>query len=81
LIAVGDQISASGFNSGGKPVATLLDEAEKQVFKIGEEGSRLKQGFHTLDKLVHDLIIKIEERADNPVDVTAPRLASMTWME
>jgi len=70
LIAVGDQISASGFNSGGKPVASLLDEAEKQVFKIGEEGSRLKQGFHSLDKLVHDLIIKIEDRAENPVDVT-----------
>ena len=70
LIAVGDQISASGFNTGGKPVAALLDEAEKKVFKIGEEGSRLKQGFHHLDKLVHNLIIKIEERADNPVDVT-----------
>lgn len=73
LIAVGDQISASGFNGGGKPVAALLDEAEKQVFKIGEEGTRLKQGFHTLDKLVHDLIIKIEERADNPVDVTGTK--------
>lgn len=70
LIAVGDQISASGFNTGGKPVAALLDEAEKKVFKIGEEGSRLKQGFHDLDKLVHNLIVKIEERADNPVDVT-----------
>ena len=70
LIAVGDQISASGFNTEGKPVAALLDEAEKKVFQIGEEGSRLKQGFHDMDKLVHDLILKIEERADNPVDVT-----------
>ena len=70
LIAVGDQISASGFNTEGKPVAALLEEAEKKVFKIGEEGSRLKQGFHDMDKLVHDLILKIEERADNPVDVT-----------
>ena len=70
LIAVGDQISASGFNTDGKGVSVLLDEAEKKVFKIGEEGSRLKQGFHSLDKLVHSLIIKIEERADNPVDVT-----------
>ena len=70
LIAVGDQIAASGFNTEGKAVAALLDEAEKKVFQIGEEGSRLKQGFQDLDKLVHDLILKIEERADNPVDVT-----------
>lgn len=70
LIAVGDQIAASGFNTDGKAVSVLLDEAEKKVFKIGEEGSRLKEGFHSLDKLVHNLIIKIDERADNPVDVT-----------
>ena len=73
LIAVGDQISASGFNSEGKPVSVLLDEAEKKVFKIGEEGSRLKQGFHSLDKLVVDLLTKVEERADNPSDVTGLR--------
>jgi replicative DNA helicase len=73
LIAVGDQISASGFNGEGKPVATLLDEAEKRVFKIGEEGSRLTQGFHSLEHLVVDLIAKVEERADNPSDVTGLR--------
>ncbi len=70
LIAVGDQISASGFRTEGKSVSVLLDEAEKKVFQIGEEGSRLKQGFFSLEKLVVDLITKVEERADNPVDVT-----------
>ncbi len=70
LIAVGDQISGSGFRPDGKTVAALLDDAEKLVFKIGEEGSRLKQGFHSLEKLVASLIEKIEERAYNPVDVT-----------
>ncbi len=73
LIAVGDQISASGFNQDGKSVAALLDEAEKKVFKIGEEGSRLTKGFHFLEHLVADLIAKVEERADNPVDVTGLR--------
>lgn len=70
LIAVGDQISGSGFRPEGKTVAALLDDAEKLVFKIGEEGSRLKQGFHNLDQLVASLIDKIQARADNPVDVT-----------
>ena len=73
LIAVGDQISGSGFRPEGKSVAALLDDAEKLVFKIGEEGSRLKQGFHKLDQLVASLIDKIQERADNPVDVTGLR--------
>ncbi len=70
LIAVGDQISESGFRSEGKSVAALLDDAEKLVCNIGEEGSRLKQGFHKLDQIVTSLIDKIQERADNPVDVT-----------
>ena len=70
LISVGDQISASGFNTHGKSVSTLVDEAEKKVFKIGEEGSRLKQGFHSLEQLVADLLGKVSDRADNPVDVT-----------
>ena len=70
LIAVGDQISESGFRSEGKSVAALLDDAEKLVCKIGEEGSRLKQGCHKLDQIVTSLIDKIQERADNPVDVT-----------
>ncbi len=70
LIAVGDQISGSGFRPDGNTVAALLDDAGKLVFKIGEEGSRLKQGFHSLEKLVASLIEKIEERAYNPVDVT-----------
>jgi replicative DNA helicase len=64
LIAVGDQISESGFRSEGKSVAALLDDAEKLVCKIGEEG------FHKLDQIVTSLIDKIQERADNPVDVT-----------
>lgn len=73
LISVGDQISGSGFRHEGKSVASLLDDAEKLVFKIGEEGSRLKQGFHKLDKLVTSLIDKIQDRAENPTDVTGLR--------
>jgi hypothetical protein len=33
------------FNPQGKPVDKILDEAEQKIFNIGEEGSRMKQGF------------------------------------
>src|SRR5690606_23421168 len=58
------------FNPQGKPVERILDEAEQKIFAIGEEGSRMKQGFQPLDTLVVDLLDRVQEMADNPMDVT-----------
>ena len=52
LIAASDEIATTAFNPQGRPVAQILDEAEGQIFKIGEEGSRSRQGFQSMDKLV-----------------------------
>jgi replicative DNA helicase len=46
LVGASDEISTSAFTTQGRPVAEILDEAERKIFAIGEEGSRLKQGFH-----------------------------------
>lgn len=54
----------------GKTVEKILDEAEAKIFAIGEEGSRSKQGFQSLDTLVIDLLDQVQEMADNPMDVT-----------
>ena len=43
----------------------MLDEAESKIFKIGEEGSRQKQGFQSIDKLVVTLIDRVQELHDN----------------
>ena len=56
LIAASDDIATSAFNPQGRAVSTVLDEAESKIFQIGEEGSRQKQGFQGIDKLVVDLI-------------------------
>lgn len=37
LIAVGNEIADSGFNTGGADSATLIDRAESSVFKIGDD--------------------------------------------
>ena len=65
LIAASDEIATSAFNPQGRQVSTVLDEAESKIFKIGEEGSRQKQGFIGVDKLVVDLIDRVQELHDN----------------
>ena len=70
LVAASDEIATNAFNPQGKPVAKILDEAEQKIFKIGEEGSRMKEGFQGMDTLVVDLLDRVQEMADNPMDVT-----------
>lgn len=65
LIAASDDIATKAFNPQGTPVSQILDEAEGQIFKIGEEGSRQKAGFQSMDKLVMQLIDRVTELAEN----------------
>ena len=52
LIAASDEIATTAFNPQGRAVSQILDEAEGRIFQIGEEGSRNRQGFQGMDKLV-----------------------------
>ncbi len=70
LVSASDEISTTAFNPKGKPVAQILDEAEQKIFNIGEEGSRMKQGFQSMDSLVVDLLDRVEEMSQNPNDIT-----------
>ena len=65
LISASDEIATSAFNPQGRQVSQILDEAESRIFKIGEEGSRNKQGFIGIDKLVVQLIDRVNELAEN----------------
>jgi replicative DNA helicase len=65
LIAASDDIATSAFNPQGRAVSTVLDEAESKIFQIGEEGSRQRQGFQSIDKLVVTLIDRVQELHDN----------------
>ncbi len=70
LLTASDDIATAAFNPQGKSVAKILDEAEQKIFNIGEEGSRMKQGFQGMDTLVVDLLDRVQEMADNPNDIT-----------
>jgi replicative DNA helicase len=70
LLTASDEIATQAFNPKGKPVDEILDEAEQKIFKIGEEGSKNKQGFQSMDKLVVALLDRVEEMSQNPNDIT-----------
>ena len=70
LVAASDEIATNAFNPQGKDIATILDEAEKTIFKIGEQGSRMKEGFQSMDTLVVSLLDRVTEMAENPNEVT-----------
>ncbi|WP_428423572.1 replicative DNA helicase [Methylibium sp.] len=65
LVATSDEIATNAFNPRGRAVSEILDEAEGKIFKIGEAGSRTKQGFHGMDTLVVQLIDRVTELAEN----------------
>ncbi len=70
LVSASDEIATTAFNPQGKPVDRIVDEAEQKIFNIGEEGSRVKQGFQGMDTLVVQLLDRVQEMAENPNDVT-----------
>jgi replicative DNA helicase len=70
LVSASDEIATAAFNTQGKAVDKILDEAEQKIFNIGEEGSRMKQGFQAMDSLVVQLLDRVQEMADNPNDIT-----------
>ena len=70
LVSASDEIATNAFNTQGREVAQILDEAEQKIFSIGEEGSRMKQGFQSMDSLVVELLDRVEEMSANPNDIT-----------
>ncbi len=70
LVTASDEIATNAFNPQGRAVDKILDEAEQKIFHIGEEGSRNKQGFQSMDTLVIELMDRVQEMADNPNDIT-----------
>jgi replicative DNA helicase len=69
LITVGTNIADSAFNSADRPSKELLDEAERQVFHIAEQGSR-QQAFHPIKELLKTSLAKIEELSKSDGTIT-----------
>lgn len=60
LIGVGTDIADAAFNPHGRTSKDLLDEAEKKVFSIAEQGTRQGQTFRPIQKLMKNTLAHIE---------------------
>ena len=60
LIAIGTDISTSGYQPAGRDSKELLEEAEQKVFKIAESGARGSGGFQEMPQLLKKTIEKID---------------------
>ena len=69
LITVGNEISGSAYQTEGRSTEELLDNAERQVFEIAEQGARAKKGFTAIKDLLVKAVDRIDElfQQDNPI--------------
>jgi len=73
LIGVAGEIADTAFNPGGRESREILDDAERKVFEIAEQGMRGKQGFRPLKSLVKGAVEYIDtmnERGDGLIGVS-----------
>ena len=60
LIEVGNEIASSAYRPDGRPIAELVDEAERRVFEIGERGQRRGSGFIRLSEVLNATIDRLD---------------------
>lgn len=69
LISIGSEISEDAFNAGERPSKELLDEAEKKVFEIAEQGNR-KADFQNIKSLLKETLAHIDELSKSDATIT-----------
>ena len=69
LIQVGHEIANSAYNADGRSSKELVDEAERLVFQIAEQGAGQRQGFEDIKSLLTKAVEKVEElyKSDEPL--------------
>ena len=72
LVSVSDQIATQALNPAGKETRQILDEAESQIFQIGEQGSRTSGGFQDFHTVLARVVEKVDDlyQTPNASDVT-----------
>lgn len=60
LIEIGTDIAGSAYNPEGRDSKALLDEAERNVYKIAEQGARTSNGFISMKPLLTKTVETID---------------------
>ena len=61
LIEIGTDIAGSAYNPEGRTSKELLEEAERNVFQIAEQGARTGKGFVDIRKLLSSTVAHIDK--------------------
>ncbi|MEE9325691.1 MAG: replicative DNA helicase [Cocleimonas sp.] len=69
LISIGTEITEDAFNSGDRLSKDLLDDAERKVFEIAEQGNRQKD-FKNIKSLLKQSLATIDELSKSDSTIT-----------
>ncbi|CAH9015242.1 replicative DNA helicase [Candidatus Nitrosacidococcus sp. I8] len=69
IIHIGTEVAQSGYFPEGRGSKELLDEAEKKIFAIAEQGNRVRQNFFDIKTLLTKAVDRIAylHEQDNPI--------------
>jgi len=70
LISAGNQISGSAYATEGRNATELVDEAERLVFDIAEQGARGREGFKSLKQILPATVDRIDLLHQSDGDIT-----------
>ena len=70
LIDVGSEITSGAFSSDGRDSKVILEDAERLVFAIADQGSRSSSGFVTVKDTIKEAIEKIQELHEFEGEIT-----------
>ena len=70
LIHAGNEISGNAFTTDGRSATALVDEAERLVFEIAENGARGKVGFKPLKQILPATVDRIDLLHQSGGDIT-----------
>lgn len=70
LIDVGAEITSASFSSDGRDSRELLEEAERRVFAIADQGIRTGSNFVTVQDTIKEAIEKIQELHEFEGEIT-----------
>jgi len=72
LVVASDEIATAAFNTGGKPVAEIVDECEQRIFGIGQAAQRARDDWVESSDSMVALLDRIQSAADDDQDDLMP---------
>jgi len=70
LAKAGNEIVTNSYDTAGRSVEIILDEAEAKILSIAEARAKGRTGFQSIDALVIENLDEIQRLADDPKAVT-----------